>query len=399
MKSSLMAAGMSSSAPRTIPRASAAIGGRQPGAHPLLGPPADRVEHSRHAVTPAAGQPHALGVEDRPDARPPQVGDVVEAAARRGGVAQGCRSPRSRRRSTPRASADPLDRNWTRSSSAVHGLPAPDRYAVASTRTPAHAVRDRARGGSRGRPARRVAPPPAATASRRSPRVALSRPARRRAPAPGDGQDAGSAPRRASASRRRQPRRPRRRLPSRGACRASAKPLARARERRRAAGGAASAAHRTHIRTLSFSDSKRFGPMPLICLQVLDGPEAAVLLAPVEDLLGRRRPDALELVELLDRRRVQADGPGHGTRCRGDRFRCGRGTAARHACGHDHLLPVRDLRRQVHALQVGPCRRAARAPDRRVQPRPRRDPVDARAPHRPGDVHVRRARRPRLAPP
>ena len=54
---------------------------------------------------------------------------------------------------------------------------------------------------------------------------------------------------------------------------------------------------------------------------------------------------------------------------------------------HQHLLPVLQGRGEVEGRQVGPPGGAAGPPDRLDHPRARGDRVDARAAHRPGDVH------------
>ena len=82
-------------------------------------------------------------MEHRPDARPPQVGRRSRSSPRE-------RCGRARlplaQTSSPidtRASADPLDRNWTRSSSAVHGAARTEPVRRRLHAHPAHAVRDR----------------------------------------------------------------------------------------------------------------------------------------------------------------------------------------------------------------------------------------------------------------
>ena len=87
-------------------------------------------------------------------------------------------------------------------------------------------------------------------------------------------------------------------------------------------------------------------------------------------------------------------GPAAAPGAAGPLLRGRRGAAARHARGHDHLLPVRDLRRQVHALQVGP-----RASRRRRAGSPRRAAPTTGPGRRPGAAPPRsRARTPRRRP-
>ncbi len=215
------------------------------------------------------------------------------------------------------------------------------------------------------RRAARVAPP--------SPRRAPRRP---RAPRPAGGRR--SRPRRAPPARpatapTRRRRGPRRARTARGdAC-----------------AGATTASHsragRPHAVTLSRSDAIVASPMPGHLIELLDVREPAVGLAEVEDLLRRDRPDALQGVELLERRRVEVDRAGG--RSRGG---CLPSVASRHRrrpLRHDDLPPVLHLLREVDLRQVRPPPRPAGPPHRVVHPRARAQPVDARPHHRPRDVH------------
>ncbi len=274
---------MSSSAPRTIPRGQRAHRRRQTGAHPLLRPPPDRVEHSRHAVTSAAGQPRTVGMEHRPDARPPQVGDVVEAPARALRSRKAAARPdlladrHARERRAPRSHLDAL----------LERRPRPPRTVSVCGRLHAHAartVRDP------------LAPDHVADQLDVSPRLLQqprvvdrgeSRGAGQRAGGHqrGDGQDAdrrragpqGREGDGAGSTRRRLRREPSRQARSRSPGRRA--PSA-------AGGRPAPPASHAHL-VLQRLEALRADAADL--LQVLDGPEAAVLLAPVEDLLGRRR--------------------------------------------------------------------------------------------------------------
>ena len=99
--------------------------------------------------------------------------------------------------------------------------------------------------------------------------------------------------------------------------------------------------------------------------------ECAVLLAVVEDLLGRDRPHPRQRVELLESCDVEVDGPlGR---------RAGAGLPARRLERDDDLEPVRKRRREVHQREIGTASRPARARDgisdprsvpKAVQPRP-----------------------------
>jgi hypothetical protein len=116
-------------------------------------------------------------------------------------------------------------------------------------------------------------------------------------------------------------------------------------------------------------------------VELVQRPEAAVLGAVVEDPLSQRRPDAVQRLQLLERGRVEVHRRLRAARC-----------SRRHAddrlaaAGHHHLLAVGQPGGEVQTGQVG----AAGGPRlaHGVQhPRTGRQPVDARAPHRPHHVH------------
>ncbi len=143
-----------------------------------------------------------------------------------------------------------------------------------------------------------------------------------------------------------------------------------------------------HTRTLSRSVASRVSPMPGTWSSSSTEPEAAVRLAVGDDLLGGRRPDAVELVELLDRRGVRG-------RADAGRRRRRRGATAADAAlrphRHEHLAAVLQLRGEVDRAQVGAVPRAARALHGVGHARARAQPVDARPAHRARDVHDQRA--------
>jgi hypothetical protein len=84
-----------------------------------------------------------------------------------------------------------------------------------------------------------------------------------------------------------------------------------------------------------------------------------VLLAVVEDLLGRHRPHAWQLVELLDGRGVQMDRAG-----RRSRRPSGRRASRRSLDRHNDLCAVGERRREVDEREIGLARRPARARNR-----------------------------------
>src|SRR3954447_17273281 len=96
-------------------------------------------------------------------------------------------------------------------------------------------------------------------------------------------------------------------------------------------------------------------------IEVVDRPDAAVLVAEVDDVLRGDRPDPLDRVEVGDRGRREADGgvgsPGW-ISAGGDRCGC-------RVCGrslrNDTLLAVAQRGGEVDVLEVGRGRRAAGA--------------------------------------
>ena len=120
--------------------------------------------------------------------------------------------------------------------------------------------------------------------------------------------------------------------------------------------------------------------------QLVDRRDAPVLVAKLDDLLRRDRPDAVDRVEVVHRCRPEADGPGRrtGVGRSGDR-----GAYARsrwRARRHDHLLPVGEPRCEVDCLDVRLCGRASGARDRIVYARRRRHAIHAGVHDLPRDV-------------
>jgi RNA polymerase sigma factor (sigma-70 family) len=111
-----------------------------------------------------------------------------------------------------------------------------------------------------------------------------------------------------------------------------------------------------------------------------------VLLAVVEDLLRRHRPDAGKLVQLSERRRVQMN------RAAGRAASTGP-TCLRPGAGLDHLparnddlAPVGDLRREVDEAQVGSASGPTGAADRIRDSSAVDEPVEPRPPNGAHDV-------------
>ncbi len=125
-------------------------------------------------------------------------------------------------------------------------------------------------------------------------------------------------------------------------------------------------------------------------VELVDAGEAAVLRAPVEDLLAEHRPDPGQCLELLERRRVEVDQ--HRRRRSGTGRRTGRRPAARPGTPDDDLLAVLQRRRQVdrHRVDARPAHRRPPAPRR--TPGIRRQAIDARPDDLAGDVHDDRRR-------
>ena len=118
----------------------------------------------------------------------------------------------------------------------------------------------------------------------------------------------------------------------------------------------------------SRSAARRFSPMPGIWSSSSTRAEPAVLLAVLEDLLGGGRADAVELVELLERRGVEVD------RLLGAAGAApaapGAAAPPRSALRDEDLAAVLDLRGAVDLAQVGaPGRRRPRAPARPLRGR------------------------------
>ena len=105
------------------------------------------------------------------------------------------------------------------------------------------------------------------------------------------------------------------------------------------------------------------GPDPRHALQLGDRVERPVLLAVVEDLLRRDRPDSRQVLELLERRGVQVERRG---RRRARRGRGRRDDAGRTASRHDDLLAVGDGSGEIDRAEL----RLGASPRRR--PRSRR---------------------------
>ena len=114
-------------------------------------------------------------------------------------------------------------------------------------------------------------------------------------------------------------------------------------------------------------------------VELVDRGEPAVLVAELDDLLRRHRPDALDPVELLDGRAAEADRaalpPGRRGRCVAPRP------------GTTTCWPSLRRAARLIASAIRPAGEAAGPPDRVGDARAGRQPVDARAPDRAGDVH------------
>jgi len=107
-----------------------------------------------------------------------------------------------------------------------------------------------------------------------------------------------------------------------------------------------------------------------------------VLLAVVEDLLGRYRPDSGQRVELFHGRDVQMDGPG-GHRAGSLTASCGR---RRGANRNDHLRPVCKRRSEIDQREVGAPGRSAGTRDGVRDTRPLREAVETGPPDGSDDV-------------
>src|SRR5215211_891958 len=128
-------------------------------------------------------------------------------------------------------------------------------------------------------------------------------------------------------------------------------------------------------------------------VEVVDRAEGAVLLAVMDDLLCRYRPDSRELVELLDGRGVQVNRPCRRRLLTGARRpRLRRSNAFR----DDDLRPVRDRRGEVDEAQIGASGRSPGTAQRIRDPRPVGESVEPRAPDGADDVDDEP--RPRLSP-
>ena len=294
-----------------MPRSSAASGGASPLREPALGAPPHAVEHARRP------RPAAAPVGARPGRRVDRRVGVAAALVARPRDARAAPTRRRVDRSTmsrrPRGHRTPPDVRAQRGTrmagrGARPARPRPGRRAAGRARPPG---RRRARGPARARP--RGSRPSARRSARARPRRARAG-ARRRAATPrehgrrGEHAPAADAPRArraatAGAARRRPPRR---RSPS-------SSPATSAREdevpRMLADGGerAAVAPTRPQTRTCSRSAARRFSPMPGIWSSSSTEPKPPCSVAVVEDLLGRGRADAVERVELLERRGVEVD--------------------------------------------------------------------------------------------
>ena len=137
-----------------------------------------------------------------------------------------------------------------------------------------------------------------------------------------------------------------------------------------------------HGTTSSRSSSIVAGPIRS-SLELLDGTESPVSRAVVEDLLRGDRTDAGEGVQLLERRRAQADRPRRRARSR----HASRGDTACDLARYEHLLPVGERRREVQRLEKRLRRRAAGALDRIGDTRAVGKPIEPRPTHCTGDVH------------
>ena len=112
---------------------------------------------------------------------------------------------------------------------------------------------------------------------------------------------------------------------------------------------------------------------------LVDRGEGAVLLAIVDDLLGRDRADSRERVELSERGGAQV----HRSGCRARRSTPGiGGTRARLLRGNHDLLAVDDRRSKVHELRVGTRSRPARTPHGVRYARSEPQAIEPRSPNR-----------------
>jgi RNA polymerase sigma factor (sigma-70 family) len=121
-----------------------------------------------------------------------------------------------------------------------------------------------------------------------------------------------------------------------------------------------------------------------------------VLLAVVEDLLRRHRPDAGKRIQLVERRRVQVDRAAGRTACTA--LTCLRGRAGLDHLppGNDDLATVGDLSGKVDEAQVGSPSGSTGATDGVRDPSAVHEPVEPRAPNCADDVDDEPGRRRRL---
>ena len=122
-------------------------------------------------------------------------------------------------------------------------------------------------------------------------------------------------------------------------------------------------------------------------IELLDRPKGAVRGAVVDDLLGRHRPHARQLVELLDRGGAQAHRP------RGLRALHRRSDSGGRRPRDEHLLPVDQRRSEVDRLQVCLSRSPSRPGQRVGDAGAVLQPVEARLTD--GPCHVDDELRPR----
>ena len=332
--------------PARCPRASAASRGSRPAPTPASARRRTASTTPGQAAAPAAGRRDRVGAQHGVDAGAPQVRRVVEVVA---GTPLGqSPAPRVTRTSSPIAG--------TRAGSSVTRSHL-DQLVDAPRRTSGPADRGRAQA-KRGSPRvgrsrlttqprsvdRRWPARAAEVASGRSPRAARRRahgagqPRRPRSPAASDSPPSAAwraaAPPAATTQRPPLPARSQPTSPPTNAASTTCEPVG--------AGVVRSAVHGHYIRTLSFSASKRFGPMPLICFRSSTDEKPPCSLRQSRIFCAVAGPDAVELVELLGRRGVEAD----------------RRAVAR-AGGRSPLPPRR------------PARAAARSPAARRPPWPR----------------------------
>ncbi len=153
----------------------------------------------------------------------------------------------------------------------------------------------------------------------------------------------------------------------------------------------------SHSCTASLRLAKRFSPMPSTSRSSASERKPPFSVRYSRMRSRQRGADPVELVELLEGGRGQAEL----RHARAARLAAA-GARRRHAAGHraaerhDHLLAVLELRRQVHARHVGAWSEAAGAGHGLGRARVRAHAHETRPRHRARHVHVDRGPRPAL---